>query len=605
MSVKSPVMSSVASSDPALRPSFCQMPIQPSPVGSSGTEGTEIEEEAQDTQNDANVASPRSQSSDRPKKLKTAIIDRIKADDEPQSVILAPTGFKSFQTGKRAAQSPATESSSATVVSLNFPESVSGDTDANRDIDRSTSRTPQAKPVMERRQRRASSLQNVPEEADKAKEDSEGLTKPSLETALGECWQMCNTFASLPSPHHSRSSNGQAWQSCWRLCRQLYDKRDEDLSSQLIPTLEHCRDFCKDLFAARVRGDEATDAVLRVSFELNNHLLNTDDSSLPEAFHERTLDFYISLCHRLMKQRLDSTQDNDALLRSCWALTETLFSLRQHKKEGGLPDVELLNSALQACLNLSILFHNQRYQVRPEKSIPKASFEASFGSQYTSSSNASSRGRITRVLGAPETPTTIFTDTTPSTASSPDSAYAAPNILVLGPSTHWSTSSSALSTYSYESASSQRSSSTARGAAGTGGEKAHLQRLRYLLLKAAIITGYCPSQNFPLPAYVQKSLSPNAFGMLPWQIKALEQYKRLVLSDRSLMNLHLLPHRRLSAREVAAAVSWLIAGESGGEKKWAWMRDLFRSVFGMGVDEVDEAESGNGNGKGVDWIEVG
>jgi hypothetical protein len=92
----------------------------------------------------------------------------------------------------------------------------------------------------------------------------------------------------------------------------LYDSRDEDYASQVRPTLDLCRDFCQSLFEVRQRDNDVADSVLRVSFELNNHLYNTHDRTLPEAFRERTLDFYITLCHRLMKQRTRLAEETDS-----------------------------------------------------------------------------------------------------------------------------------------------------------------------------------------------------------------------------------------------------------------------------------------------------
>ena len=136
----------------------------------------------------------------------------------------------------------------------------------------------------------------------------------------------------------------QAWKTCWKLCQNLYDSREDPTSSHVRPTLDLCRDFCQALFEVRVRENEAADSVLRVSFELNNHLFNTHDRSLPEAFRERTLDFYITLCHRLMKQNSRLAEETDSLLRACWSLAEMLFSLRQNKREGRRPDEELLGA---------------------------------------------------------------------------------------------------------------------------------------------------------------------------------------------------------------------------------------------------------------------
>lgn len=448
----------------------------------------------------------------------------------------------------------------------------------------------------------------------------------ALRTALSECWTLCNTLATLSSSHRQRTfkfagktdMQESAWRSCWRLCQQLYDSRDEDHASQVIPTLELCKDFCQSLFEARQKSDEAADSVLRVSFELNNHLYNTHDRRLPEAFNERTLDFYITMCHRLMKQRTSLPQETDALLRACWSLAEMLFNLRQSNREGKSPDEELLGSAVQACWELCDLFREGWTQIRPERGTPRPSqitFQNSFPRQAsfksTSSSHTSvSEGRSNSSLSnrqyhdaptapvVPETPTTIFDDLTSQT-SSPDSGNV-PNILVLGPAgpassnggssrgvphhDRWSSNASVLSGYSEsaKSASSTRSSSTATAT----NEEAHLARLRYLLLKAGMHTGYTKTAGQPLPPHVQ-TLPKDAFGTLPWQMKVLEFYKKLVMGDKSMMTVHKMPARRLGAAEVAKSVKWL-----GSSEQWAWMRDLYRLVFGFGMDEAERRGGG-------------
>lgn len=433
----------------------------------------------------------------------------------------------------------------------------------------------------------------------------------ALRTALSECWTLCNTLANLSSSHRHRTFKfagkqevqEQAWRSCWRLCQNLYDSKYEDHATQVIPTLELCRDFCQSLFEARQKVDEASDSVLRVSFELNNHLYNTHDPNLPEAFNERTLDFYITLCHRLMKQRTSLPQETDALLRACWSLAEMLFNLRQSNREGKSPDEELLGSAVQACWELCDLFREGWTQIRPDRGTPRPS-QTTFPSHSSlrsgsSRSDAPSTSSLTnRNLQQPvhdfppETPSTIFDDST-TAASSPDSAVI-PNILVLGPAStgstnsrhhhdRWSSNASVLSNYS-ESASSNRTSSTAT--AGT--EDAHLTRLRCLLLQAGTLTGYTKSSSpgAHLPSHV-KTLPDSAFGTLPWQKKVFNYYKSLVMGDKTMLTAHTMPARRLGAVEVAKSVKWLGNGE-----KWAWMRDLYRLVFGFGVDEA-EARGGS------------
>ncbi|KAI7075977.1 hypothetical protein KC327_g3982 [Hortaea werneckii] len=645
------------------------------------------------------TTSPQSATSDRVHKIDTQLPARFRSDstkDEPQSVIHAPATFRSFGEAASSKESEA-GSSEATVVSLNSPQDVSSPiekklaavspvkTDVPRVIDRSTPRAQSAQELDEewRQKRRTSSLEDVPEELDRDGDETEdpdtaGLIGDvamnnvmqqsldnaeeevtALRTALSECWTLCNTLATLSSTHRQRTfkfagkqgMQEQAWRSCWRLCQQLYDYRDADHASQVIPTLELCRDFCQSLFDARQRGDEASDSVLRVSFELNNHLYNTHPSSLPEAFNERTLDFYITMCHRLMKQRTSLPQETDALLRACWSLAEMLFNLRQSTREGTAADEELLGSAVQACWELCDLFREGWTQIRPERGTPRPSqttFQptsppqnpfnlSSNRSEPRSNSSMSNRQYHDAPSGpagsaaviVPETPTTIFDDTTSSAASSPDSVTV-PNILVLGPASsnstshhgsssssrraghhheRWSSNASVLSGYS-ESVTSQRTSSTATAgkkkrtqpsssaaASSAEEEEAHLTRLRYLLLKAGMQTGYprhhsshstttntnptnsSSKSSTPTPPAPSSSASSSssssssqavphhpesfqtyisrlpstAFGPLPWQRKTLSRYQDLVRHDETMAGIDSYPPRRLGAGEVAGS----------------------------------------------------
>ena len=301
-----------------------------------------------------------------------------------------------------------------------------------------------------------------------------------------------------------------------------------------------------------------------------------------------------------MRQRTSLPEETDALLRACWALAEMLFNLRQSSREGRSPDEELLGSAVQSCWELCDLFREGWTQIRPERGTPRPSqttfpVQSSYKSSSRGSETQSSSGRSIRHLEnklvskdpPPETPTTIIDDATSAT-SSPDSAVA-PNILVLGPSksnnggsqrgTHhdrWSSNASVLSGYS-ESASSQRTSSTATA----GSDDAHLTRLRYLLLKAGMNTGYSRMTGERLPGWVN-NLPDTAFGTLPWQKKVFAYYKNLVVGDKSMLTVNGMPARRLGANEVAKSIKWL-----GASEKWAWMRDLYRLVFGFGVDEAE------------------
>ncbi|KAF2006751.1 hypothetical protein P154DRAFT_517777 [Amniculicola lignicola CBS 123094] len=449
----------------------------------------------------------------------------------------------------------------------------------------------------------------------------------ALRSALGECWTLCNTLAKLSNSHRQRMfhySGGRgdvqehAWRTCWKLCQKLYESRNEDPATQVGPILELSREFCQALFEVRQRGDEASDSVLRVSFELNNHLYNAHDRQLPEAFRERTLDFYLTLCHRLMKQRTSLPEETDALLHACWSLAEMLFSIRQNSRDGKPADEELLGSAIQACWELCDLFREGWTQVRPERGTPRPSqytftsapvpmmqsqIALSERSGRASSINASSvnesyhsavsRRRLQQqqqqqqqqhhqlpkhqVPVLPETPTTIFDDRE---EFSPAEEQNVPNILVLGPEsgytrTHdrWSSAASSLSTYSDTSV---HTSSTATA----GREDPNLVRLKGLIVKAAINTGY--NRQISLPEFI-RSLPSNSFGGIPWQTQLFDNYRKLVLSDPTLRIVHTQPLRRLTASEIGRAVQWMARSE-----QFSWMRDLYRFVFGSFPEDAGQ-----------------
>lgn len=427
----------------------------------------------------------------------------------------------------------------------------------------------------------------------------------ALRNALHECWTLCNTLAKLSQNHrlrmfHYQGHRGdvqeQAWRTCWRLCQRLYESRDEDPTTQIKPILELCRDFCQALFDVRHREDEAADSVLRVSFELNNHLYNAHDRGLPEAFQERTLEFYLTLCHRLMKQRTSLPEETDALLHACWSLAEMLFSIRQNSRDNKPADEEIFGSAIQACWELCDLFREGWTQVRPERGTPRPSqyaftaAPASVAHSQTTYSDTSGRSSslnesyhsavsIRKQMMHPETPTTIFDERE---EFSPADEPNIPNILILGPEagqtrTHdrWSSASSNLSTYS-DASQSIHSSSTATA----GREDPNLIRLKGLIVKAALNTGY--NRQMPLPDFV-RSLPSNIFGSLPWQIALFEHYKHLVLTDPTLRNIHTQPLRRLTCSEIGRAVQWM-----GRSKSFSWMNDLYRFVFGSHPEDAGQ-----------------
>ncbi|KAH5714176.1 hypothetical protein HBI20_153790 [Parastagonospora nodorum] len=427
----------------------------------------------------------------------------------------------------------------------------------------------------------------------------------ALHSALDECWILCNSLAKLSQHHRTRMfhySGGSAdvqehaWRTCWKLCQKLYESRAEHPSAQIKPTLELCRDFCQALFDVRQRGDEASDSVLRVSFELNNHLYNAHDRTLPETFRERTLDFYLTLCHRLMKQRTSLPEETDSLLHACWSLAEMLFSLRQNSRDGKPADEELLGSAIQACWELCDLFREGWSQVRPDRGTPRPSqYAFSSGRSSASRSNIAYSERSERSSSVndsyhsaiasrmqtpmqPETPTTIFDDR--EDFSPAEQEPNVPNILVLGPEagmtrTHdrWSSSSSNLSTYSDASI---HTSSTATASR----EDHNLIRLKGLIIKAAMQTGY--SRQIPLPDFL-RALPSNSFGTIPWQSQLFDNYRKLVLTDPTLRTVHNQPPRRLTALEIGRSVQWLARSE-----QFKWLRELYRFVFGNYPEDTSQ-----------------
>ncbi|KAI0444351.1 hypothetical protein F4803DRAFT_253727 [Xylaria telfairii] len=640
--------------------------VGPSPVTSVGTEATEIEDEASDeAQSLSSAANP--EPHPQPPKLRTSIPDRFRqtANEEAVSVIHAPESFLSWAGSDTASkpsesaqrpssrQSPRSEemavsapndrASKTKSMALPTPPPLSTDIKPARySLDSATPRAQNLQEVLSdpsrMRSSSASSLELIPEtkepetdaEPDMESYDDDDYSTPvrggevqqeteiqSLQLALKECWVLCNTLASLSTHHRERvfSRSGtpdgyeKAWKCCWKLCQRLYDNRDEtDESFNVKVNLDLCRDFCQALFDVRTRRDEMADSVLRVSFELNNHLYSAQDNrNLPEAFRERTLDFYITICHRLMKQRGELAEETNSLLRACWSLAEMLFSLRQNKRDGKEPDEELLGSAVQACWELCDIFREGWTQIRPDRGTPRPS-QANFfpynretdvdgraSRQSTRSRRENQRRDSTerprKPLPVPETPVTEFEDT----PISPESqSPQAPNILVLGTDSNrggrWSSNASSLSSYSQ---SSQRTSSTATTTAT--GEDVHVTRIKALILKAAINVGFSRDSTsdahggaVSLQNFV-KSLPAGSFGSLAWHATLLQSYKNLVVVDSSFRQGSSLPSRgkRVSATDMAKSVAFMTHRSS----QHIFLRDLFKLVFGVHVEEVDSRKN--------------
>ncbi|EHA54319.1 hypothetical protein MGG_11261 [Pyricularia oryzae 70-15] len=601
--------------------------VGPSPVTSTGTETTEIEDD--DESVDTGFTVQRIHPSPQPQlqMLKTNIPEHLRksSSEEAVSVIHAPQNFQAWpETPADIVSPPPSERSTK---AQNLQDVIS---DQNR-LRSSSASSLELIPENSQGESDAEQYENDPDYHSPVMEEENEIQ--TLNTALEECWTLCNTLAGLSSIHRERvfSSSGtpdaheKAWKCCWKLCQRLYHSRDETEESYTLRTnLDLCRDFCQALFDVRTRKDDTADSVLRVSFELNNHLYSAQDTrNLPEAFRERTLDFYITLCHRLMKQRTFVRTGGTArpLMR--------IFSVRRFKHVGELCDI----------------FREGWTQIRPERGTPRpsqvtfswhaphamaaetrstAGSRASMHSKRESLRSVNSeRPRKRDAPPVPETPVTEFEDTPISPESSSPQM---PNILVLGTSSEssrvtvprWSSSASNLSSFSQ---SSQKTSSTATagkktkskmtgtGASGAGSnisggssggtvEDINITRIKALIVKAAMNIGFSRDSASAmadgtggataLQGFV-KSLPSGSFGNLPQHATLLQNYKNLVLSDAALVGSgaagNLLPTRgkRVGAVDLAKSVGWMMHRSS----HYGFLRELYKLVFGFTVEEAE------------------
>lgn len=633
--------------------------VGPSPVTSNGTETTEIEDDASD-----GIEHGYNGDTSRPSELLMLTTNlpenmRQPSTEEAVSVIHAPESFASWTSASSTAQqSPPSERTSpkANEEALADPddgsmEKTSGhparpplSTDVKPVRYSVESATPRAQDLQDmlsdgsrlRPSSSTSSLEKIDEQTEAEGDDDDyghysGVPSlrpaddeiAALRTALQECWTLCNTLASLSAIHRARifhssgtpDAHEKAWKTCWKLCQRLYDNQDEDPASLSVRmNLDLCRDFCQALFDIRQKKDETADSVLRVSFELNNHLYSAQDSrNLPEPFRERTLDFYITICHRLMKQRSELAEETDHLLSACWSLAEMLFSLRQNKRDGKPLGEELLGSAVQACWDLCDIFRDGWTQIRPDRNTPRPSQTSFFPQQPVEQSGRESRqsnrssihSKRESVKGGhqeerprkpppvPETPVTEFEDT----PISPESrSPQMPNIMVLGTSSdssrggRWSSNASNMSSYSRGS---NRTSSTATTT--TAAEDPNISRSKVLVLRAAMNMGFNrdtitdpKTESAILQKFVQ-GLPPGSFGSLPSHATLLQQYKNSILTDSFLPRNYLLPVR--SKRVMAQDMAKSVMAMSSSSPRYTFLRDLFKFVFQFTVDEAESRRS--------------
>ncbi|PHH67014.1 hypothetical protein CDD81_4409 [Ophiocordyceps australis] len=584
----------------------------PSPVTSTGTEIDDDEPEQ------VQQAHGREVQESELLALATTLPETVRrpSDEEASSVVHAPESFSEWSSAAHrsdhepqgcASDNECQERSSSSpplqrVMSASL-HSMQHHGHGSQDEIASASTKAHAANVTDKHERNAN--EESPVKMQHPGEAQHGQETAALQTALHEAWHLCNTLFDLSSQSRGRlfgssstpTSHERAWTRCWELCRQLYTNQSHDAASLNVQTnLDLCRDFCQALFDVRKRRDEAADSVLRLSFDLNNHLYSTQGSgSLPEPFRERTLDFYVALCHRLMKQPNQLSDEADQLLQACWGLIKALFGLRQSRRDGRRVDDELLGTAVDACLELGDIFRFGWMQMRSSRRT--ARFFGHESDQPPGPSRQSSRasrpvkmdatGAASRLRAAvPETPVTEFEDT----ALSPEShSPRVPNIMVLGTNAasasaapaRWSSNASSMSARSHTS---NRSSSTATTSTATEDPSVALSRI--LVVRAAMNLGFDRDQadTAALHDFVH-ALPPGCFGPLPDHASLLQQYKSSLLVDAFLPRNHALPSRgkRAAAPDVARSVQAM----SSSSPRYSYLYHLFQFVFHFSPDEAE------------------
>ncbi|KAH7337924.1 hypothetical protein BKA66DRAFT_517522 [Pyrenochaeta sp. MPI-SDFR-AT-0127] len=438
--------------------------VDPSPVDSNGTvhtDHTEIEDDAQvnhisdDAMSDItspatdDIVSPASQDSQA----------KGNSDDAPPSVIHAPAHFKQFQSS--AFTTPIDTAVTSGPPDRSTPRAQTRQ-DYEEDIKRRSVRMSVNLAVHDNAPTNLRKLLIIDQDDSQSSQShDESLLDGTQTMRPDECWTLCNSLAKRPasSPAKFYYSGGRA------------DIQDTHELRSLTSTAD-----------MSIRSSSG-------QFRTNNHLYNAHIAH-SRTFRERTLDFYLTLCHRLMKQRTSLPEETDSLLHACWSLAEMLFSLRQNSRDGKPADEELLGSAIQACWELCDLFREGWTQVRPDRGTPRPT-QYAFSAGPTSVSQSHSQiaysersGRSSSVNDSyhsaissrmatpmhPETPTTIFDDRE---EFSPADEPNVPNILVLG------------------------------------------------------------QKPVPLPDFI-RALPSNSFGTIPWQSQLFESYRKLVLVDPTL-----------------------------------------------------------------------
>jgi len=220
-----------------------------------------------------------------------------------------------------------------------------------------------------------------------------------LREGFEDCWKLCVTLQSMSAFHreelygksHNSDNARTIFTLCWSLCESL--KTDQsDVSNDTVAHLDHLLQSARNLehaLSASEPDKNEADSLRRVTMVLNDHLQGGLPPELPETFQQRTLEIYLDLCGQAIHSTTILTGDILIHARTCWALVEALYALRQHEtlesdspldfsangSEETLAKVkaDLLGHAISVSFNLCTLFHNSWHETQPAHATPRPS----------------------------------------------------------------------------------------------------------------------------------------------------------------------------------------------------------------------------------------
>jgi len=255
--------------------------------------------------------------------------------------------------------------------------------------------------------------------------------------------------ASYREELYSRSTNPENARTiftlCWSLCKAMEDNQS-DTPTHLDHLLQTARDLEHALSSNEPDKTEA-DSFARATMVLNDHLHGGLAPELPDTFQQRTLEIYLNLCSQAIHSTTILTGDLLINVRTCWALVETLYTIRridaQKSKEkvkeedeantSAKVEEDLLSHAMSACFNLCTLFHTSWHEMQRGHATPRpslvgpdyfrthpraghshatslASARFSHNAQSHTTEPRTPSPRSPHVQDLPETPLTVFED---------------------------------------------------------------------------------------------------------------------------------------------------------------------------------------------------